>query len=119
MRERVARDAPSTQASKSHSATKIAAGNHSPPRTLTGERYRPVLPNPPLGAVAGLEIVDDIELGSHNGNDDELGEPLHRLQRVGRLPAIPAAHHQLPLLVRVDQADEIACTTGKLRSRLY
>jgi len=57
--------------------------------------------------VARLEVVDDIELGAYDRHDHELREPFHRLQRVRRLPAIPAAHHQRALIVRVDQADDL------------
>src|SRR6478736_4172367 len=59
-----------------------------------------------LRARARLEGVHDRELGANDRDDDELRESLERLQRVGRAAAIPAAHHQLPLIVRIYQADE-------------
>src|SRR6476646_7833282 len=61
-----------------------------------------------LRARARLEGVHDRELGANDRDDDELRETLQRLQRVDGASAIPAAHHQLPLIVRIDQADEVS-----------
>ena len=35
-------------------------------------------------------------------------QPLHRLELEGSVAPIPAAHHQRPLVVRIDQPDQVA-----------
>src|SRR6266545_1519673 len=61
-----------------------------------------------LAAVARFEIIDDVELCLHDRNDDELRDAIERIDRVRHTAAIPATHHQRPLIVGIDQADEIA-----------
>ena len=59
-------------------------------------------------AHARFEVVDDVEARLHDGNDYQLRDPFQRLQSENGIAAIPARHHDLPLIVGVDQADEIA-----------
>jgi hypothetical protein len=63
---------------------------------------------PPGSPVAGRELLHHLELHLHDGHDDHLGDALARFDRESRLAAIPARNHDLPLVVGVDQADEIA-----------
>lgn len=55
-----------------------------------------------------FEVRDDLKIDLHHRDDDELGDALARLKREGLLAAIPARHHELTLVVRIDQANEIA-----------
>jgi len=63
---------------------------------------------PPRGALARIEIGNDAKRRLHDRNDDELGQPVERLQREVGTPAVPAAHHQFALVIGVDQPDQIA-----------
>src|SRR5215831_19354010 len=54
-----------------------------------------------------LEVRDLGERRLNNRYEHELGQPLHRLQLEGGRTAIPAAHHQWPLVVGVDQSNQI------------
>src|SRR2546428_6339793 len=49
-----------------------------------------------LAPLAGLEVVDDFEIGLHDRHDDELGDPVEWVQRGRVAAAIPAADHQRP-----------------------
>src|SRR6185312_5018911 len=59
-------------------------------------------------ALARRKFIHDVELGLHDGHDHELRETLHRIEREGGMTAVPRRDHQLALVVRVDQADEVA-----------
>src|SRR6185312_9229383 len=54
------------------------------------------------------EILDDLQFHLHHRHDDELRYALTGLHRVRLTPAIPAAHHELALIVGVDEPHEIA-----------
>ena len=55
-----------------------------------------------------LEMGDFPERCVHDGHDHHLREPVERLQRERLGPAIPAAHHQLALVIRIDEAHQVA-----------
>lgn len=59
-------------------------------------------------AIALGELVDDIELGLHDRHDHELRQALERVQDERLVAAVPRRHHQLALVVRVDQPDGYA-----------
>ena len=61
-----------------------------------------------LATVARFEVLHDVELRLDDRNDDELRDAIERIDRVRHVAAIPAAHHQRPLIVGIDQADQIA-----------
>ena len=51
---------------------------------------------------------NDFELDLQYRYDDQLGDAFHRLDGEGHLAAIPHRDKNLPLIVGIDQADEIA-----------
>jgi hypothetical protein len=55
-----------------------------------------------------LEVVHDFETGVDHRNEDHLGDPFAGLHGERRIPAIPAGNEHLPLVVGVDQPDEVA-----------
>ena len=57
---------------------------------------------------AAFRVVDAPEGRLHYGHDHKLGDALQRLDRECGHAAVPATHHQGPLIVRVDQPDEVA-----------
>mmetsp|Transcript_24152 Transcript_24152/g.58678 ORF Transcript_24152/g.58678 Transcript_24152/m.58678 type:complete len:236 (-) Transcript_24152:173-880(-) len=59
-------------------------------------------------AVGSLKAVDTAEGRLHHGHDDQLRDALEGLDREFGLAAVPAADHQLALVVAVDQPDEVA-----------
>src|SRR5487761_2289931 len=54
------------------------------------------------------EVLDDLELCLHDGHDQELRDAIAGIDRERRSAPIPAGHHQRALIVRIDQADEVA-----------
>src|SRR5690606_15335188 len=54
------------------------------------------------------ELLDDVEADLEHGYDHQLGDPLERLDGERRVAAVPYRHHELALVVGIDQADEIA-----------
>src|SRR5690554_5724760 len=54
------------------------------------------------------KLLHHLELRLHDRYDDELRDALARLDREGVPPAVPTRDHQLALIVRIDQADQIA-----------
>src|SRR5258706_9388774 len=59
-------------------------------------------------ALAVVERFDDVELDLHHRHDQELRDALHRIHHEGLAPAVPARDEHLPLVVRVDEPDEVA-----------
>ena len=57
---------------------------------------------------AWCKIVDQAEIHLHHGNDDELRQPFERVQGEGLVAAVPGGNQDLSLIVRVNQADQIA-----------
>ena len=68
----------------------------------------PIPPRAPL--TSRTKLTNHIELRLHDGNDDELSNPLHRLNRERRWTAVPGTDHELALVVAVYQTDQIAQT---------
>src|SRR5690242_11349863 len=54
------------------------------------------------------ERVDHFELDLHDGDHDQLRDPLERVHDEGLLAAVPAGDHELSLVVRVDEPHEVA-----------
>lgn len=61
-----------------------------------------------FAARAGGKVVDEIEIDLQNRNHDELSQSVEWLNGVGLLAPIPGRNEDLPLIIRVDEADEIA-----------
>ena len=64
-------------------------------------------PKPSASALAHCEGFGLSKRSHDHWHKHELGQPLHgfKVERI-RAP-IPAAHHQRPLIIRVDQPDQI------------
>src|SRR6516162_2624467 len=60
------------------------------------------------GALRGLEVRHHLELDLHHRDHDQLRDAIARVHGEGLRAAIPAGHHQLPLVVGVNEAHEIA-----------
>src|SRR6478735_8538930 len=68
-------------------------------------------PTTPKPALAPLAFIEFPHLGKRRPNNrykHELRQPLHGLELEGVPAAVPTAHHELPLVVRIDQSDQIA-----------
>src|SRR5690348_1317247 len=59
-------------------------------------------------ASARFELVDDLECRVNHWHDDELSDPIERVDGVGSAAAVPTAHHQRALIIGIDESDEIA-----------
>src|SRR3990167_4419207 len=55
-----------------------------------------------------VELLDQLEMRLDHRHQNQLGDTLADGNGEGALPAVPAGHHQLALVVRVDQADQVA-----------
>jgi hypothetical protein len=55
-----------------------------------------------------FEVRDNLQFNLHDWDDHELRDTLARLQSEGLVASIPARNHELALVVRIDQTDEIA-----------
>jgi hypothetical protein len=58
-------------------------------------------------ARAGRNIPHDLKFHMHDRYHDELRDALAGIDGEGFLAPVPAGHHELPLVVRVDQPDQI------------
>lgn len=58
--------------------------------------------------VTDREFIYEVELHLCHGDDDQLGDTLHRHQVERVVSAIPDGDEYLPLIVGVDEADQIA-----------
>ena len=61
-----------------------------------------------LAAHTGGELLDHLEIGMHHRDDDHLGNAFSGLYGKGFLAAVPDGNEHLALVVRVDQADQVA-----------
>ena len=61
-----------------------------------------------LGADARFEGLDRPKNRLHHRDDDQLRQPLHRLELERLLASVPSTHHQRSLVVGIDQAHQIA-----------
>jgi hypothetical protein len=69
----------------------------------------PVLPKTVLAALAGVELIDHIERQpASTGTTHQLRNSIERIEREALVATIPHRHHQLALIIRIDQADQIA-----------
>ena len=59
-------------------------------------------------ALAGLEFVYQFKIGPYHRHDDHLRDTLARLYLVALGAAIPTRDIYLPLVVRVDEAGQVA-----------
>ena len=57
---------------------------------------------------ADLERIDEPKVGPNDGHRDELSDSVEWVDRIGPTSSIPAADHQWSLIVRIDQANEVA-----------
>src|SRR5262245_51853013 len=89
------------------------------PRSSTSGYSRATWSAPARSALAGaaeaaraaparFEFLDDVQLHLHHGHHHQLRDALHRLDGEGDLAAVPHRHHDLSLVVGIDQADEVA-----------
>ena len=62
----------------------------------------------PFTPFTAIEFVDNGEAGLYHRQEHQLGDPLPGLDGEALLATIPDLDHQLPLVVRVNQADEVA-----------
>src|SRR5690606_28239464 len=93
-----------------------AAWGRDRPAARPGRRSEVVPPRPLPGAGAAEapgapfargEFLDDVEADLQDGDDQQLGDPFEGLDREGGVAAVPDRYHQLALVVRIDQADEV------------
>ena len=54
------------------------------------------------------EIPNNLKLDLHDRNDDELRDALARPDDEGLATAVPAGHHELPLVIGIDQSNQVA-----------
>src|SRR5205085_7662128 len=59
-------------------------------------------------AVALGERLDDVELHLHHGDHDHLRDAFHGIHHERLAAAVPARDEDLPLVVRVDEPNEVA-----------
>ncbi|MNV74117.1 hypothetical protein D3C71_1673130 [compost metagenome] len=59
-------------------------------------------------ALALIERFDDVEMGLYHRYQHQLGNALANGDGERGVAAVPARHHQLALVVRVDQPDQVA-----------
>lgn len=62
---------------------------------------------PARAALGFFEFVDQFEMSLYHGNKHKLGNALTYRNSESSLPTVPAGHHQLTLIIRIDQADQI------------
>ena len=60
-----------------------------------------------FAALRGRKRIDHTKLRLHHGHDDQLRQPLHRLQRESYIAAVPRADHELALVIAVNQAHQV------------
>ena len=58
--------------------------------------------------LAFIECFNDVEMGLHHRYQHQLGDTFANCDGERRVAAVPARNHQLALVVRVDQADQVA-----------
>src|SRR5690606_32206487 len=93
-----------------------AAWGRDRPAARPGRRSE-VVPSRPLPCAGAAEapgapfargeFLDDVEADLQDGDDQQLGDPFEGLDREGGVAAVPDRYHQLALVVRIDQADEV------------
>ena len=54
------------------------------------------------------EFIDDVEADLKYRDDDQLRQSVQRVQCESLVAAVPCRNHQLSLIIRVDQTDEVA-----------
>jgi hypothetical protein len=64
-------------------------------------------PEAALASAARLEGFDPAELSLHNRDNHKLRNTIERLKGMGLMAAIPSRDHERPLVVGVDQPDQI------------
>src|SRR5215468_6426152 len=63
---------------------------------------------PAAAPSTGGKVLDDTELRVRDRQEYQLRDAIPRCNGIRRATAVPARDHQRPLVVRVDEADEIA-----------
>src|SRR5690606_27672405 len=66
------------------------------------------MPEAASTTLAALELADTFQLRLHHRHQYQLGDALTRLDGEGLMAAVPAGHHQLALVIRIDQPHQIA-----------
>lgn len=61
-----------------------------------------------LATVTLFKVLHHIEIHLHYRHYHQLRDPLQRIQQERRVPTIPAGDKYLPLIIGVDQSDQIA-----------
>src|SRR5437868_3673801 len=59
-------------------------------------------------AITGREVFDNIEAYLQDRHDDQLRNAIEWLNRETVLATIPSGYEELSLVIRIDQADQIA-----------
>ena len=65
-------------------------------------------PEPVGAAGARREFIDHVEANLHDRDHDELGQSFHRCDDKRRTATIPGGNEDLPLIIRVDQPDQVS-----------
>ena len=76
--------------------------------TLLARSPPPRTPKPPVTALSRGEIAHHVELHLQDRDDDQLRDSLAGRDGERRRAAVPAGDHERSLVVRIDEADEIA-----------
>ena len=58
-------------------------------------------------AITRGEIINDVQLHLGHRNNDQLRDAIHGLDRKSSFAAIPSGNLQGPLVIRIDQANQI------------
>ena len=59
-------------------------------------------------AAGGFEVIDDVESGLDDGDDDQLCDAVPDVDGETFIAATPAGDEQLALVIRIDQSDQVA-----------
>ena len=59
-------------------------------------------------ACAGIEVFDHSKLRMCNWHENQLRDAFPRSDGIRSISAIPARNHQRPLIIRIDETDEIS-----------
>src|SRR6185437_16133491 len=69
---------------------------------------RPAAAEAARTSTGSVEIVDEAKRRLHDWDEHELRDALERLDRERFAAAIPAAHHQRSLVIRINETDQVA-----------
>ena len=69
--------------------------------------FHPRATKPTHATIRCVKITDDVELSLDNRNDDQLCNSFKRFDGKSRLTAIPCGQHQLTLIIRINETNQI------------